>query len=132
MHEPPESVRVDKWLWAARFFKTRSLAARAVAGGKVQVNGRRAKRAAALRPGDRIRIRKGQDEFTVIVRGLSDRRGPAREAATLFEETAESVQARQRLRSQRKSGPTYSFREGGRPSKKERRQLDRLRRRGDD
>ena len=73
MTEPKEheKVRIDKWLWAARFFKTRSLAAKAVAGGKVQVNGRRAKRAAGLRVGDQVRIRKGRDEFQLIVRGLS-------------------------------------------------------------
>ena len=124
-----EAVRLDKWLWAARFFKTRSLAAKAVSGGKVQVNGRRAKRASNLHVGDRVRVRKGPHEYQLIVQKLSERRGPAREAATLYEETPESVQARENLRAQRKAAPQYSFREGGRPSKKERRQLDRLKRR---
>jgi ribosome-associated heat shock protein Hsp15 len=122
------AVRLDKWLWAARFFKTRSLAAKAVVGGKVHVNGRRAKRASVLRVGDRVRVRKGPYEFHVVVLRLSERRGPAREAATLYEETAESVLARQQLARRRKASPTFSFREKGRPSKKERRQLQRLKR----
>ena len=124
-----EKVRIDKWLWAARFFKTRSLAARAVAGGKVQVNGRRVKRAATLRIGDRVRIRKGPDEYQVTVRRLSERRGPAKQAATLYEETAESRLARERLAALRRAGPAYSFRQGGRPTKKERRELNRLKQR---
>lgn len=122
-----EKVRLDKWLWAARFFKTRSLAARAITGGKVQVNGRRAKRAATLRAGDRVRIRKGATEFHLVIRRLSERRGPAREAATLYEETAESKTARERLASQRKAAPTFSFLDKGRPTKKQRRQLERFR-----
>lgn len=125
---PPEAVRLDKWLWAARFFKTRSLAARAISGGKVQVNGRRAKRASHLHVGDRVRVRKGPHEYQLVVQKLSERRGPAKEAATLYEETAESVQARESLRAQLKAAPQYSFREGGRPTKRERRQLDRLKR----
>ncbi|UCC71269.1 MAG: RNA-binding protein [Gemmatimonadota bacterium] len=124
-----EAVRLDKWLWAARFFKTRSLAAKAISGGKVQVNGRRAKRASNLHIGDRVRVRKGPHEYQLVVRRLSERRGPAKEAATLYEETPESIQARESLRAQRKAAPQYSFREGGRPSKKERRELDRLKRR---
>ncbi|UCC84955.1 MAG: RNA-binding protein [Gemmatimonadota bacterium] len=124
-----EAVRLDKWLWAARFFKTRSLAAKAVSGGKVQVNGRRAKRASNLHVGDRVRVRKGPHEYQLVVQRLSERRGPAKEAATLYEETPESIQARESLKAQRKAGPQYSFREGGRPRKKERRQLDRLKRR---
>ena len=87
-------IRLDKWLWAARFFKTRSLAAKAIAGGKVQVNGRRPKRASALNLGDRVRIRKGPYEFHVRVRKTSEHRGPAAEAATLYEETPESVARR--------------------------------------
>jgi ribosome-associated heat shock protein Hsp15 len=124
-----EAVRLDKWLWAARFYKTRSLAAKAVTGGKVQVNGRRAKRASNLHVGDRVRVRKGPHEYHLVVQRLSERRGPASEAATLYEETPESIQARESLKAQRKAAPQYSFREGGRPSKKERRQLDRLKRR---
>ncbi len=121
-------VRLDKWLWAARFFKTRSLAARAIVGGKVQVNGRRAKRSALLQTGDRVRVRKGPVEFQLVVLRLSEQRRPAKEAAELYEETPESVTAREDLRSQRKAVPTFSFREKGRPTKKERRELERLKR----
>ncbi len=123
-----DSVRLDKWLWAARFFKTRSLAAKAITGGKVQVNGRRPKRASTLHLGDRVRIRKGPFEFHVLVRRLSEQRGPASEAATLYEETAESINDRERLALLRKAAPTFEFRDRGRPSKKERRELQRLKR----
>lgn len=120
------NVRLDKWLWAARLFKTRSLAAKAVGGGKVQVNGRRPKRAATVHIGDRIRVRKGATEFELVVLALSERRGPASDARALYEETAESMRARERLAAQRKAAPRFSFREGGKPSKKERRQLRKL------
>jgi len=123
-----EKVRLDKWLWAARFFKTRSLAAKAITGGKVQVNGRRAKRASSLHVGDRVRVRKGPSEFQLIVRRLSERRGPASEAATLYKETPESVSERERLATLRKAAPTFEFRERGRPSKRERRQLQQFKR----
>ena len=123
-----EKVRLDKWLWAARFFKTRSLAAKAITGGKVQVNGRRAKRASSLHIGDRVRVRKGPSEFQLIVRRLSERRGPASEAATLYKETPESVSERERLATLRKAAPTFEFRERGRPSKRERRQLQQFKR----
>jgi ribosome-associated heat shock protein Hsp15 len=126
--ENPVVVRLDKWLWAARFFKTRSLAAKAITGGKVQVNGRRPKRACTLHLGDRVRIRKGVFEFHVVVRQLSEHRGPAGEAAKLYEETAESINARERIALLRKAAPRFEFRERGRPSKKERRQLQRLKR----
>ena len=113
-------------MWAARFFKTRSLAAKAVAGGKVHLNGRRAKRSANPQVGDRLRIRKGQYLLEVIVRGLSERRGPASTARELYEETPESVQARERIAKARRAAPSFDFREKGKPSKKERRQLRRL------
>jgi ribosome-associated heat shock protein Hsp15 len=122
-----DAMRVDRWLWAARFFKTRSLAAKAIVGGKVQVNGKRAKRASNLHIGDRLRLRKGPVEYQLVVRRLPERRGPASEAATLYEETPDSQRARERLAQQRKAAPTFEFREKGRPSKKERRQLDRFR-----
>ncbi len=125
-------VRLDKWLWAARFFKTRSIAARAVAGGKVQLNGRRAKRASMLDVGDRLRIRKGLALYEVIVQELSERRGPGREAAKLYEETAESRIERERLAGLRKAAPSFDFREKGKPSKRERRQLERLKYRNQD
>ncbi|UCF21195.1 MAG: RNA-binding protein [Gemmatimonadota bacterium] len=127
----PTTVRVDRWLWAARLFKTRSLAAKAIVGGKVQVNGKRAKRASHLRLGDRLRLRKGPYEQQLIVRRLSQHRGPASEAVKLYEETQESLRARESLAQQRKAAPTFDFREKGRPSKKERRQLRRLKTRVD-
>ena len=119
----PEPVRLDKWLWAARFFKTRSLAADAIAGGKVQVNGERAKRAKALQPGDEVRIRQGPYEHVVLVRALSSRRGSATIAAELYEETAASRAAREALAAQMKS--MFGASEG-RPTKKDRRDLGRL------
>jgi ribosome-associated heat shock protein Hsp15 len=96
-------VRLDKWLWAARFFKTRSLAAEAIAGGKVQVNGDRAKRARPVQLGDQIRVRLGPYEHDVVVRALSSRRGPATAAAALYDETPESITARETLAVQLKS-----------------------------
>ena len=128
MDKDRQAVRLDKWLWAARFFKTRSTAAKAITGGKVQVNGRRPKRASTLRVGDRVRVRKGMFEFHVLVRRVSEHRGPASEAATLYEETAESINARERMVLLKKAAPKFEFRERGRPSKKERRQLQRLKR----
>ncbi|MGD8699897.1 MAG: S4 domain-containing protein [Gemmatimonadales bacterium] len=128
MDKDREAVRLDKWLWAARFFKTRSLAAKAITGGKVQVNGRRPKRASTLHMGDGVRVRKGTFEFHVLVRRLSEHRGPASEAATLYEETPESIAARERMVLLKKAAPRFEFRDRGRPSKKERRQLQRLKR----
>ncbi len=125
--DPADRVRLDKWLWAARFFKTRSLASDAIQGGKVELNGERAKRARGVQPGDRVRVRLGQFQHEVIVRALSERRGPASEAALLYEETEESRTARERLAVQLKSiSHDYSF-EKGRPSKKERRDIHRFR-----
>lgn len=126
-----DRVRLDKWLWAARFFKTRSLAVEAIDGGKVQLNGERAKRAKGVQPGDTVRVRQGPYEHEVVVRGLSERRGPAAVAALLYEETAASIAARERLSLQLKS-VTHDFAfERGRPSKKERRDIHRFRDRGD-
>jgi len=124
----PSKVRLDKWLWAARFFKTRSLAAEAIAAGKVQVAGDRAKPAKLLQEGDEVRVRLGPYEHTVLVRGLSERRGPATVAATLYEETADSIAARARLREQlRMAHATVVYEEKVRPSKRDRRELDRFR-----
>jgi len=121
-------VRLDRWLWAARFFKTRSLASEAIDGGKVQLNGHRAKRAKHVRPGDEVRIRKGPFEQSVVVRGLADKRGPAKVAQTLYEETAESQHGRELLAIQLKSAPETSFRTKGRPTKRERRDIDKFKR----
>jgi ribosome-associated heat shock protein Hsp15 len=119
-------VRLDKWLWAARFFKTRALAVGAVAGGKVQVNGERPKRARALELGDEIRVRLGPYQHTVTVRALSAHRGPASEAAGLYEETAASRTAREALAIQLKSLQAVFGPEKGKPTKKDRRAIERL------
>jgi ribosome-associated heat shock protein Hsp15 len=119
-----DRVRVDKWLWAARFYKTRSQATEAVDGGKVEVNGARVKPAKDLRVGDEVRIRLGPYEHVVHVRALSDRRGAARVAQMLYEETAESVAAREKLRDQLRMAPAmFVYEEKGRPTKKDRRAL---------
>jgi ribosome-associated heat shock protein Hsp15 len=120
------TVRLDKWLWAARFYKTRTLAAEAIAGGKVQVNGDRAKRARPLQVGDDIRIRLGPYEHLIVVRDLSERRGPASQAATLYEERPESRAAREQLAVQLKSLHSAFVPDRGRPTKKERREIERL------
>jgi len=119
-------VRLDTWLWAARFFKTRALAAQAVDGGKVELNGARAKRAKPVQLGDRLRVRRGPFEYHVTVRGLSARRGPAAVAAALYEEDAERKQARQRLADQLRIAPSLRYEGKGRPTKRERRDIERL------
>ena len=124
--EGPEKVRLDKWLWAARFFKTRALAAEAVAGGKVEVNGDRPKRARPLQVGDELRIRFGPYEHIVTVRALSDRRGPATQAAGLYQETEASRSAREARALQLKSLHSLFGPEKGRPTKKDRREIERL------
>ena len=119
-------VRVDKWLWAARFYKTRSLAAEAIAGGKVQVNGDRVKRAKPLQVGDEVRLRLGPYEHQVVVRALSDLRGPATDAANLYEEKPASRAARETLALQLKTLHAAFVPERGRPTKKDRREINRL------
>jgi ribosome-associated heat shock protein Hsp15 len=120
-------VRLDKWLWAARFFKTRSLAAEAIEGGKVQVNGDRAKRARPVQIGDRVRVRLGPYEHDVVVRELSSRRGPATVAAELYQETSESLAARETLAVQLKSLHSAFGPDRGRPTKRDRREIERWR-----
>ena len=119
-------VRLDKWLWAARFYKTRALASDAIAGGKVQVNGDRAKRARGLQIGDEIRVRLGPYEYQVVVRELSGRRGPAAEAARLYEERPESRAAREAMALQLKTMHTAFVPEKGRPTKRDRREIEKL------
>ena len=126
MDSSDDRVRLDKWLWAARFYKTRSLAAEAVAGGKVQVNGERVKRAKPLQAGDEVRIRQGPYEYQVLVRALSERRGPATEAAQLYEEKAESRASREAMALQLKSLHAAFLPERGRPTKKDRREINKL------
>jgi ribosome-associated heat shock protein Hsp15 len=123
-------VRLDKWLWAARFFKTRALSVEAIEGGRVSVNGDRAKPAKELRVGDAVTIRRPPFEHAVVVKDLSDKRGPAAVAATLYEETAESRARRTVLAAEMKSLPQPRFK--GRPTKKTRRDYERWLRSGDD
>ncbi|HHB75696.1 MAG TPA: RNA-binding protein [Desulfobulbus sp.] len=118
-----DKVRVDKWLWAARFFKTRTLAARAVTGGHVHVNGLRVKAARPVQPGDRLHIRRGEQEFTIIVQALSGKRGPAKTAATLYEETKESIAAREAARCERRLIHAQAACPDRRPDKRERRKI---------
>ncbi|MCB1734375.1 MAG: RNA-binding protein [Gammaproteobacteria bacterium] len=115
-------VRLDKWLWAARFFKTRALATEAISGGKVHLNGARIKPARPVNPGDRVRIRKGEIEWDVDVVGLSVKRGPAKEAVTLYRETEESVANRERSAEERRLLRT-SPQPDRRPDKRGRRQI---------
>ena len=126
MSEPDIRVRVDKWLWAARFYKTRSLAADAVDGGKVQVDGERVKPAKLLKPGDVLSIRNGPYTWEITVLMLGERRGPASEAAKLYSESDESRRIREEkialLKIERQSNPFP----GGRPTKKQRRQIIRF------
>ncbi len=121
---PALKVRLDKWLWAARFFKTRSLAGGEIDKGRVSVNDVPAKASRELRPGDRITLRQAQMPRTVIVRALSESRGPAPVAQALYEETPESIAQRERMAQARREGsePAMSI-EQGRPTKRDRRQL---------
>jgi ribosome-associated heat shock protein Hsp15 len=129
-HEESQEIRLDKWLWAARFFKTRGLAAEAVGGGKVEINGARPKPSRIVRAGDVVSIRRGPFEWTVVIRDVSRLRGPAVQAQALYEETEESIRRREaaaaRMRFERPPG----FVSPGRPSKKERRALVRFTKRG--
>lgn len=117
----PESVRLDKWLWAARFFKTRSLAKQAIEGGKVHYNNARCKVSKQVEVGAELRIRQGFDEKTVIVAALDDRRGPASVAQTLYRETGQSLAAREQKALERKQ--VRSARPDKRPDKKDRRRI---------
>ena len=120
------AVRLDTWLWAARFFKTRSLAAQAIDGGKIEVNEARAKRAKTLKVGDRVRVRKGPFEFQVEVRALAERRGPPASATALYQEDPVAKKARERHAEQLRIAPAARYEGKGRPTKKDRRRLDRL------
>ena len=121
---PPAGVRLDKWLWAARFFKTRSLAAEEIGRHRVSVNGQIAKASRELKPGDELQLRQGSLTRTVVVRALSGIRGPATAAQALYEETAASVAAREALALQRRLAPEPALGlDMGRPTKRDRRQL---------
>jgi len=121
-----ETLRIDKWLWAARFFKTRTLAAGAVSNGKVRSNGERVKVAHGVRIGDILDINNGATIWQVCVRGLSESRGAAPVAQTLYEETAQSVAKRQSLLEQNKHYREPGSTIKGRPTKKDRREIDNL------
>ena len=121
-----KSVRLDKWLLAARFFKSRSLAVQAITGGKVAVNGDRVKPAHDVDAGDEVRVRLGPYERVLIVKAVSERRGPAAQAAFLYEETDESRLAREKLHWQLKHAAPVIVPGTGRPTKKDRRKLGRL------
>lgn len=122
----PERVRIDKWLWAARFYKTRSAATEAVAGGKVDVNGDTAKPARSVAPGDLVRVRVSPFEYHLTVTGLGERRGSASQAAALYQESAASLETRERLAQQLRDAPQVVF-DDGRPSKRDRRVINKLR-----
>lgn len=122
-----ERLRIDKWLWAARFFKTRALATDAVEGGKVHLNDARVKPAKTLHIGDTLQIRTGQIEYTVIVRELSARRGPASEAVKLYEETEISRTRREALAAQLQAQSIPGAELKGRPTKRDRRLMHRFR-----
>jgi ribosome-associated heat shock protein Hsp15 len=117
------SVRIDKWLWAARFFKTRSLAARACELGRIQSNGQPAKAAREVRIGDRVRVTNDAGEFHVEVLLLSDVRGPASVAQTLYRETEESRELRIKVAAERKAMKQFEELPAGRPSKRDRRRI---------
>lgn len=119
-------VRIDKWLWAARFFKTRSLAAQALDGGKARLNGERAKPSKDVRVGDRMAIQVGEQLFEITVLALSDRRGPATEARTLYAESEESVARRARQLEERRLCQNPGADIKGRPTKRDRRLIHRF------
>lgn len=125
MEPDSDRTRIDKWLWAARFFKTRSLAAKAVEGGKVRLNEERVKPAKELRIGDRLRIRVGEQEWSISVRSLETQRRGAPQAQLLYEEEAASIAAREAARAARE-GWAEPMKRAGRPTKRDRRMIKRF------
>jgi len=123
-----DCVRIDKWLWAARFFKTRSAATEAVLGGHVHVNDARVKPSKEVAEGDLVEVTRATERWTVVVTALAERRGPAAVAATLYEETPESAAAREQRRSERRLARPLGADLGARPTKRDRRRLEALRR----
>lgn len=117
------SIRIDKWLWAARFFKTRGLASEAIKAGKVSVNGERAKPSKIVQAGDRLTVRRGPFEYALTVTIISKHRGPSAQAAALYREDQESIEERERLTLQLKAQSAARPRFPGRPSKRERRKI---------
>ena len=127
-----ESLRIDKWLWAARFFKTRSLAAQAVSGGLVRVADQRIKASRRVRRGEIVHVRRGVQEWDVVVKGLRDERRPAPQAQALYEETPASIERRTSERARREQAEMRRARAQGRPTRRERRALARWRERRED
>ncbi|MBS0347644.1 MAG: RNA-binding S4 domain-containing protein [Proteobacteria bacterium] len=123
---PDDRVRLDKWLWAARFYKHRTLATEAVDGGKIQLNGIRVKPAKEVKIGDTVDIQLAETHFKVIVKGIADKRGSAPVAQGLYEETADSVTARENQKEQRQLAATPGADLHGRPTKRDRRQMGRF------
>lgn len=123
MEAASERLRIDKWLWAARFFRTRSLAAQAVEGGRVRLNGARVKPAKDVRPGDEVVVHIGELEWVVSVRALSARRGPAEEARRLYDEREDSRARREAIVEARRREPEPGFGLRGRPTKRDRRMM---------
>jgi ribosome-associated heat shock protein Hsp15 len=126
-NEVMDRVRIDKWLWAARFFKTRSLAARACELGRIESNGQLAKAARDVRVGDLLKVKNDSGDFQVQVLALSEMRGPAAVAQTLYRETEASRELRLKAAEERKAMPHFDAFGEGRPSKRDRREIDRLR-----
>ena len=127
--ERPGKVRLDKWLWAARFYKTRAFSAEAIAGGKIEVNGERAKRSKLIQAGDTMRIRMGPYEHIIDVTGVSATRGSATIAATLYKETDASKKAREAMAQHVRAMNANTGYDSGRPTKKDRRDIEKIRRR---
>jgi ribosome-associated heat shock protein Hsp15 len=125
-----EASRLDKWLWAARFFKTRSLAAEAIAGGKVELNDERAKPSRIVCLGDKLRVRRGLYEWTIVVKNVSRLRGPAPQAQLLYEETEDSRLKREAAAAQMQFERGVEFDVPGRPSKRDRREIAKFTKRG--
>jgi ribosome-associated heat shock protein Hsp15 len=125
-----EAIRLDKWLWAARFFKTRSLAAEAISGGKIEINGERAKSSRVVRLGDKLCVRRGLSEWTIVVKNVSRLRGPAPQAQLLYEETEDSLRKREATAAQMKFERGVEFDAPGRPSKRDRREIAKFTKRG--
>ena len=123
----PDETRIDKWLWAARFFKTRSLATEAVSGGKIEINGDGVKPSKTVKAGDRVRIRIGPVEYNVTVKAIGERRGSAPAAQALYDESPESKALREGIAAQRRFASPPAYEDKGKPSKKDRRDMDRWR-----
>ncbi len=119
----PKKLRVDKWLWAARFFKTRSIASEALKGGKISQQGVRVKSSKEVTVGDVLTIRQGYFDKTVTIMGLSDIRGPAIKAQSLYAETTESIEQREKMKIMRQAQPAFRHTGEGRPTKRERRKI---------